>query len=191
VSLHGFIMNTSLVVSLSRNWWVLLLRGIAAIAFGVLAWFWPGVTLITLVMLYGVYAAADGILALIAAIKGGTVAPRWWLMLAGLFGLAAAAATFFYPGLTAVVLLIFIGAWAIAHGVMEIVGAIKLRKEIAHEGWLIFGGAMSVLFGFVVLIWPGAGALALVWLIAVYAVAFGLMLIGFAFRLRRVGHVEF
>src|SRR5262245_837581 len=184
-------MNTSLLALLSKNWWVLLLRGIVAIVFGVLAWFWPGVTLITLVMLYGVYAATDGILALVAAIKGGTVAPRWWLVLAGLFGLAAAAATFFYPGLTAVVLLIFIGTWSIAHGVMEIVGAIKLRKEIAHEGWLIFGGLMSVLFGFVVLMWPGAGALALVWLIAIYAVAFGLLLIGFAFRLRRVGRLEF
>jgi uncharacterized membrane protein HdeD (DUF308 family) len=74
---------------------------------------------------------------------------------------------------------------------MEIVGAIKLRKEIAHEGWLIFGGLMSVLFGFFVLMWPGKGALALVWLIAIYAVAFGLLLIGFAFRLRRVGRLEF
>src|SRR5215831_17199994 len=93
------IMNTSLLSLLSRNWWVLLLRGIAAVVFGVLAWFWPGVTLITLVLLYGVYAATDGILALVAAIKGGTVAPRWWLVLAGLFGLAAAAVTFLYPGL--------------------------------------------------------------------------------------------
>src|SRR4030095_11849503 len=129
---------------LAKNWWVFLLRGIVAIAFGVLAFAWPGLTLLTLIILYGAYAAADGLLAMISAFSRGTVTPRWWLVLVGLAGLGAAAATLFYPQITALVLLMFVAAWAIFHGLMEIIGAIKLRKEIENEWLLILSGLLSV-----------------------------------------------
>jgi uncharacterized membrane protein HdeD (DUF308 family) len=144
-------------------------------------------TLLSLILLYGAYAGADGVLALAAAVRGGTVASRWWLVLVGLLSLGAAVATFLYPGLTALVLLTFIGVWAIARGVFEIVGAIQLRKEIENEWLLVLSGLLSVVFGALVLARPGAGALALVWIIAAYAIALGVLLIGFAFRLR--GHL--
>jgi uncharacterized membrane protein HdeD (DUF308 family) len=170
---------------LAKNWWLILLRGIVAIVFGFLAFAWPGVTLITFVILYGAYVAADGLLALIAAIKGGSMAPRWWLAFVGIAGLGAAAATFLYPGLTALVLLMFVAAWSIVHGLMEIIGAIQLRKEIDNEWLLIFSGLLSVLFGILLWMRPGAGAVALVWLIGAYAVAFGILMVALSFTLKK------
>jgi uncharacterized membrane protein HdeD (DUF308 family) len=167
---------------------VLLLRGIAAIIFGVLAFAWPGITLLTLVMLYGAYALVDGVLAIVAAITGGTSAPRWWLAIIGLLGVAAGILTIAMPGLTATLLLFFIAGWAVATGVFQIIGAIRLRKEIDNEWLLILGGIISVLFGIGVVMAPGAGALALVWVIGMYAVIEGVLLIAFAFRLKKNVH---
>lgn len=171
--------------ALAKNWWLVLLRGIAGILFGILAFVWPGITLLSLVILYGAYALIDGLFAILAGIKGGGAEARWWLILIGLLGVAAGLLTFFWPGITALVLTIFIGAWALIHGIFEIVGAIKIRKEIDNEWWLILSGAISVLFGLILLIRPGAGALALVWLIGAYAIIFGVLLVGFAFRLKK------
>ena len=172
--------------ALSKCWWLVLLRGIAGIVFGVLAFAWPGLTLLTLVLFYGAYALVDGILALVAAFTGGTKpVPTWWLIVVGLFGIAAGLVTFLWPGITALVLIVFIGAWAIAHGIFEIVGAIKLRKEIDNEWWLILAGALSVIFGVVVLAAPGAGALGLVWAIGAYSFVFGILLVGLSLRLRK------
>lgn len=176
--------------ALAKNWWLLLLRGIAGILFGILAFAWPGITLLSLVILYGFYALLDGLFAILAAIKGGGVESRWWLILIGVLGVAAGLITFFWTGITALVLTMFIGAWALIHGIFEIVGAIKIRKEIDNEWWLILSGALSVLFGLVLLVMPGAGALALVWLIGAYAIVFGGMLVGFAFRLKKHSHAE-
>lgn len=176
--------------TLAKNWWLLLLRGIAGILFGILAFAWPGITLLSLVILYGLYAFLDGLFAILAAIKGGGVESRWWLILIGILGVAAGLVTFFWTGITALVLTMFIGAWALIHGIFEIVGAIKIRKEIDNEWWLILSGALSVLFGLVILIRPGAGALALVWLIGAYAIVFGGLLVGFAFRLKKHSHAE-
>jgi len=172
--------------ALSKCWWLVLLRGIAGIVFGVLAFAWPGLTLLTLVLFYGAYALVDGILALVAAFTGGAKpAPTWWLIVVGLFGIAAGLVTFLWPGITALVLIVFIGAWAIAHGIFEIVGAIKLRKEIDNEWWLILAGVLSVIFGIVVLAAPGAGALGLVWAIGAYSFVFGILLVGLSLRLRK------
>jgi len=184
----GFGLGSVLVDALAKNWWVLLLRGIAAIIFGVLAFAWPGITLLTLVMLYGAYALVDGMLAIVAAITGGTSAPRWWLAIIGLLGVAAGFLTFAMPGLTATLLLFFIAGWAVATGVFQIIGAIRLRKEIDNEWLLILGGIISVLFGIGVVMAPGAGALALVWVIGMYAVIEGVLLIAFAFRLKKHVH---
>jgi len=172
--------------AMAKGWWLVLLRGIAAIVFGVLAFVWPGLTLLTLVLFYGAYALVDGIIALIAAFSGGAKpVPTWWLIVVGLAGILAGIATFMWPGITALVLIVFIGAWSIVHGIFEIVGAIKLRKEIDNEWWLILAGAMSVLFGIVVLVLPGAGALALIWVIGAYSIVFGILLVGLSLRLRK------
>lgn len=175
----------ALGVLLSRNWWLLLLRGMAALFFGVVAFAWPGITLVVLVLMYGAYALVDGVLAIAAAIRGGgRAAPTGWLVLVGVLGIAAGLATFFWPGITALVLLMLIAVWSILHGIFEIVGAIRLRKEIEGEWLLVLSGVLSVAFGVLVLIHPGAGALALVWLIAAYAVVFGVLLIALSLRLR-------
>jgi len=173
-----------LLQTLTENWWLLLLRGIVAIIFGVLAFTWPGVTLLTLVLLYGAYVGADGIFSLVAAVKGGAMMPRWWLVLVGLVGLGAAAVTFFYPHITAFVLLMFVAAWAIIHGLLEIIGAIRLRKEIKGEWLLILSGLLSVAFGAFLVARPGAGAVALIWVIGTYAVIFGALMIGLSIELR-------
>jgi uncharacterized membrane protein HdeD (DUF308 family) len=173
---------------LARNWWLLLLRGLLAILFGVLTFLWPGVTLVTLILLYGAYALIDGVLALGAAIMGGSMAPRWWLAIVGLLGVAAGVLTLLWPGVTAFVLLFFIATWAVAIGVMQIIGAIRLRKEIDNEWLLIAGGILSVIFGVMLLLQPGAGALALIFVIGAYAFLYGILLVSFALRLRRHAH---
>lgn len=175
--------------ALAKSWWLLLLRGIAGMLFGILAFAWPGLTLVTLVLFYGAYALVDGVLALIAAFSGGAKpVPAWWLIVVGLAGIAAGILTFMWPGVTVFVLVFFIGGWAIAHGVLEIVGAIRLRKEIDNEWWLILAGALSVIFGLFVIAAPGAGALALVWVIGAYSIVFGIMLVGLSLRLRKHVH---
>jgi uncharacterized membrane protein HdeD (DUF308 family) len=177
-----------MVHALAKNWWLLLLRGIAAIIFGVLAFAWPGLTLLTLILFYGAFALVDGVLAIIAAITGGAPAPRWWLAIVGLLGIAAGLLTFLMPGLSALVLLFFIAGWAIATGVLQIIGAIQLRKEIDNEWLLILGGVISVLFGIGMMLAPGAGALALVWVIGTYAVILGVVFVALALRLKKHTH---
>jgi len=175
--------------ALAKNWWLLLLRGIASIVFGVLAFAWPGLTLVTLVLLYGAYALIDGVIALVAAFTGGAKpVPTWWLIVVGLLGIAAGVVTFLMPGITAILLILFIGCWALVHGIFEIIGAIQLRKEIDNEWMLILSGIVSVLFGLIVLIAPGAGALGLIWAIAAYSIVFGITFIALAFRLRKHSH---
>ena len=184
----GVGLGSAMVHALAKNWWLLLLRGIAAIIFGLLAFAWPGLTLVTLILLYGAYALVDGVLAIIAAITGGVPGSRWWLAIVGLLGIAAGLVTFLTPGLTALVLLYFIAVWAIVTGVFEIIGAIKLRKEIDNEWLLILGGIISVLFGVGMMLAPGAGALALVWVIGAYSVVMGVIFVALAFRLKKHTH---
>ena len=177
-----------LLHALARNWWLILLRGVCAVIFGVLTFIWPGVTLLTLVLLYGAYALIDGAIAIWAAIVGGEPAPRWWLLIVGLLGIAAGLVTLLMPGVTALVLLFFIAFWAILTGVMQIVGAIRLRKEIDNEWMLAASGVLSVLFGVILIVQPGAGALGLIFVIGAYAVIYGVILIGLALRLHNHSH---
>jgi uncharacterized membrane protein HdeD (DUF308 family) len=171
--------------ALARNWWLILLRGICAILFGVLTFIWPGVTLLTLVLLYGAYAFVDGVLAVWAALVVGKTDARWWLLVIGLLGIAVGLVTVLMPGITALILLLFIAAWAIVIGVMQIIGAIRLRKEIDNEWMLIASGVLSVLFGVILVVQPGAGALGLLFVIGIYAVIYGVMLVSLALRLRK------
>jgi len=179
-----------LIDDLARNWWLVLLRGICAIVFGVLTLMWPGLSLLTLVLLYGVFALFDGGLAIGAAIMGGAPSPRWWLALVGLLGIAAGAVTLMWPGITGIVLLYFIAGWAIAAGVFEIVGAVRLRKEIEGEWWLIATGVLSVLFGVLILMFPGAGALGIAFAIGWFAIVYGALLVGLSLRLRKHAEVK-
>jgi len=177
-------MDTSLLHSLSRNWGWILLRGVLAILFGLAAFAWPLLTLKVLILLYGAYVLADGIMAIVAAMQGGELAPRWWLAVVGVLGVAAGVILFLRPGFGGFALLMIIGIMAIVRGIFEIVGAISVRKQITGEWLLILGGIASILFGLVVLIFPGAGALAMVWLIAAYSVTIGILFCALAFRLR-------
>jgi uncharacterized membrane protein HdeD (DUF308 family) len=178
-------MNTTLLHTLAANWWILLLRGIVLILFGVIALGWPHITLLTLILLYGISAAIQGGMEIAAAIRGGAIAPRWWLVLTGLLALGAAAVTFLAPHLTALVLLYIIGAWAVTTGIIEIIGAIQLRKVIDNEWLLILSGVVSVAFGLFAFLQPRATALTLIWLIGAYAIVVGVIHVGLSFRLRR------
>jgi uncharacterized membrane protein HdeD (DUF308 family) len=169
----------------TSSWWALVLRGLTAIAFGVLAFLWPHLTVTVLIFLWGAYALIDGIFAIAAGIKSHGESKRWGvLLLEGLLSLAAGVLAFVLPGITALVLLIMIAAWAIVTGAFEIGAAIQLRKYITGEWLLALAGVASVLFGLALLINPKAGAIAVVWLIGAYAILFGLLLVALGFRLK-------
>lgn len=175
-----------LLKGLIRNWWALLLRGIAAVVFGILALLWPGLTLLTLTFLWGAYVLIDGVFALWAAIVGKVegVGARWWLGVVGALGILVGLMALAAPAYTAGVLLTVIAAWAIVIGVLQILGAVRLRKEIEGEWFLIVSGIVSVLFGLAVVFQPVAGALAVVWMISLFAILFGVALIALALKLR-------
>ena len=179
------LVNERLASILSRGWWLLLLRGLAAIAFGVLTWSQPGISLAVLVMFFGAYSLVDGVLGVWTAIAGREHHEHWWVfLLEGLLGVGVGILTFFAPGVTAIALLFYIAIWAIGTGVLEIVGAIRLRKEIDGEWMLILAGLASVVFGVLLMAQPGADALALIWLIGSYAIVFGVLLVLLAFKAR-------
>ncbi len=170
---------------LARRWWLIALRGVAAIVFGILALMLPGITLATLIILFGAYAFVDGVFAVIHAIGGGDESESvWLLLLEGLLGIGVGLITFFEPGLTAIALLFYIAAWNLATGVLEIAAAVRLRKQVTGEFWLLIGGLFSILFAIILMVRPGAGALALVWVIGIYAMVFGILLLALSFRLR-------
>jgi uncharacterized membrane protein HdeD (DUF308 family) len=164
------------------------LRGAAAVLFGVLAFARPGITLAALVFMWGAYAIADGVLAMVAAWQiRDRGRPLWSLFVVGAVGIAAGVVTFRWPSLTALVLLLVIASWAIGVGILQVVAAIRLRKEIEGEWAFGLSGVLSVAFGILALFHPGAGALAVLWMIGGYAVGFGVLLIALGFRLRGFG----
>lgn len=176
------------VGGLSRNWWVVLLRGLAGIIFGIVTFFRPGISLAALVLVFGAYAFVDGILTLVSAVRRRGSTDRWWvLVLEGIAGILVGLATLFLPGITAIALLYLIAAWALVTGILEIVAAIRLRKAITNEWLLALGGIASIILGVVLIIAPGPGALALVIFIGAYAFVFGALLVALSFRLRAVG----
>ena len=170
--------------TLAKNWWALALRGVAAVLFGLLTFFLPGITLVTLVLLFGAYALVDGLFNIGAFFR--VASHHWALLIEGVIGVIAGILTFMWPAITAITLLYLIAFWAIFTGVFEIVAGIRLRKAIANEWLLLLMGVLSTLFGLLILFAPGAGALAIVLWIGVYAVMFGIVMLVLAFRLR--GH---
>jgi uncharacterized membrane protein HdeD (DUF308 family) len=176
----------------ARNWWVTLLRGIIAILFGIFALNRPGITLAALVLLFGVYALVDGACSLIGALAGWRHREdRWLVLLEGLVGIGAGFVTLQAPGITAVALIFFIAAWALATGVLRIVAAIRLRKVISGEFWMVLSGIAAVVFAFLVMERPAAGALAMVWMIGWFALLMGAMLVMLSFRLRGLRRLDY
>lgn len=179
------VLSERISAVLARNWWLLLLRGIVAILFGVMTYFQPGISLATLVLLFGAFSFADGAIGVWQAVSARKERENWWvLLLGGLLGIGVGVLTLVHPGVTALALLFYIAVWAVATGVLEIVAAIRLRKEIEGEWLLGLAGVASVLFGVLLIAQPGAGALAVLWLIATYAVAFGVIMVLLAFKAR-------
>jgi uncharacterized membrane protein HdeD (DUF308 family) len=174
-----------MVMVLARNWWALVLRGFFDVLFGITAFVWPGITLAVLVLLYGAFALVDGSFAIAAVLVGRTRGmPSWALLVEGLAGIAVGAITFFWPGITQLALLFLIAAWAVVTGVFEIVAAVRLRKEIRGEWLLALSGVLSVAVGVALVVNPGAGLLAISWMIGTYAIIFGVLFIVLGFRLR-------
>jgi uncharacterized membrane protein HdeD (DUF308 family) len=174
-----------MIEALKRHWWVPVVRGIAGIVFGIVAFVYPGLALATLVLLFGAWVLVDGVFRIVGATAGREGDPDWGFHLViGILGIIVGVLTFRSPGITALALVIYIAAWALMVGVAEIALAVKLRREIKGEWFLILMGLISILFA-VLLLWnPVAGADVLIWLIAWYAVVFGVLAMIFGFRLR-------
>lgn len=172
---------------LARNWWVFVLRGVVAILFGVLAFVRPGITLEVLVLLFAFWALFDGVLALIGSVGAAEAHEPWWpLVFIGLLGIAAGVVTLKWPGITALALLLVIAYWSIFRGILEIVAAFRLRDLIQREGWFILGGIASIAFGVLLVLYPGSGLLAVIWLVGIYALIFGVSLLMLGFRLKNL-----
>jgi uncharacterized membrane protein HdeD (DUF308 family) len=170
---------------LARNWWLLALRGVLGILFGIGAFVWPGATLAALVILFGAYVFVDGIFAVVAGIGMRRQLSLWWLIvLEGAAGIVLGLLTFRSPDTTALVLLTLIAAWSIVTGVIEIVTALRIRTLIENEWLMILSGVVSIIFGILLIAQPGAGAIAIVWLLGGYALVFGILTLMLALRLR-------
>jgi uncharacterized membrane protein HdeD (DUF308 family) len=173
---------------MSQYWWVLLLRGLVAILFGIAVSVWPALTLGMLVTFFGAYALVDGVSSVFQAFGGRKEHEHWWvLLLEGLLGIAFGLITLQAPGITVLVLTLYIGFWAMATGVLRILLAVRLRKEIDGEWWMALSGLAGIAFGAFIVARPGAGVLSVLWLVSVWAIAAGILLILLAFKVKAVG----
>jgi len=174
------------MVVLAGNWWTFVLRGVLAILFGLMLMLLPPLGLLTLVFLFGFYAIADGVFNLIAAFRRNqrSHAPWWALLIAGILSLVAGFIALFWPGITAIALVFVIAGWSLATGIMSIVAAARLRRQIEGEWLLVVTGVLSIIFGILIAIFPGAGALTLVIWIGAYSVVSGVLMIALGFKLR-------
>ncbi len=180
-------MNIALpmLTMLRKYWWAILLRGILSVLFGIAAFVWPGITIAFLIALFAVYALLDGVISVVIGITQYGEHERWWaILLHGIAGIAAGILTIVWPQITGLVLLFLIAAWAILTGIFHIAAAIRLRKVIEGEWLLGLTGVISVLFGITLFLYPAAGALAVLWMIGIFAVLNGLMLIFLSMRIR-------
>ena len=176
-----------MIAQLSSHWWLFLIRGILALALGILIPLFPGAAILTLALLFGAYALVDGVVAIIAAIRMNHAEGNWiWMLLEGVLGVIVGAITFIFPGLVALWLVFLFGAWAILTGILAIVSAFQIRQAIANEILMILFGAISIVAGIAIFVFPIYGVFALAWTIGIYAILAGIFLIGLAFRLRNL-----
>jgi uncharacterized membrane protein HdeD (DUF308 family) len=174
--------------SVSKQSWLLVLQGILAVAFGVIAWVWPGLTVETLVILFGAFAIASGVMSLWAAVGAHRVGDSPWpFIFRGVLGIGTGVVVAVWPDISATALLYVIAAWAIVIGVYEVIAAIALRKAIDNEWLLGLAGIASIAFGVLAAIYPGDGAVALVWTIGIYAIVYGVLMVAYGFRLHGWG----
>ena len=177
-------------VALARWWWTFIIRGLLAIAFGVLAFFAPGLGIAVLVGLFAAWALIDGVANLITGFGSRNRDKSWWLeILEGVVSIIAGIIALAFPVLAAEILVIIIAAWAIVTGIFEIIAAVRLREQIKGEFWLGLAGLASILFGVILFVFPGVGALSLVWLIGSFALVFGVFLVILGWRLRGVNEM--
>jgi uncharacterized membrane protein HdeD (DUF308 family) len=180
--MEGFVV----LALMAKNWWIVAIRGIAAILFGVLTILWPNLTLLGLIYLFGAYALVDGVSSIVAAVRGepGTRGHGLAIVLIGIIGIAAGIIAFVWPNITALSLLYVVAAWAILMGAAQIYGAYRLRREIDNEWLLALGGVAAIAFGILLVVSPGAGLLSLLALVAAFSIIFGILQLGLAWRLR-------
>lgn len=172
-------MINPVAVTTQHNWWLMLLRGIFAIIFGLIALLVPGIALLAIIYVFAAYALIDGILAVVVAITERRFLPRWgWLLVEGVAGIIVGILAFVWPGETALILLYFVAAWAIVTGIMEIAAAFTVGSWLAG-----LAGVLSIVFGIILFVHPGAGLLSILWLVGIYAIVFGIVLIVHAFQL--------
>lgn len=173
--------------ALKAHWWAMLIRGIVAVLFGLLCFALTGAAIVVLIIWVGIFFIIDGIMMIVGAMHGSSQshASHWlWQVLGGLIGIAAGIITFVYPGITAITLALVVGLWAIFTGVLELATAIRLRSALPNEWLWILNGILSILLGVFIFAFPGAGLVALVWMIGIYAVLAGVAMIALSFRLR-------
>ena len=174
------------MMNLTRNWWLIVIRGLLAILFGLIAFFWPGLTLLLLILTFGVYAIVDGVFAMLSGLVSSKYSPRWWVfLLEGVVSVAAGVFAVMRPGLTGFVLVTLIAVWAILTGAFEIGAAIRLRREITNEWMLALGGFVSIVLGVLLFFQPATGGLVITLMIGAYALIFEILLVALGFRLRK------
>ncbi len=182
-AMPGVVMQ--LALNFTERWWVFLIRGLLALIFGILCFVQPDLSLTTLVLMFGIFALADGVMGVFIAVVGRKEIEDWWvLLLWGLIGITAGVLTFAAPNVTALVLLFYIALWAVVSGVLQVALAIRLRKEIEGELFLILAGVLSIVFGIILIARPANGALAVVWIIGMFAILYGITMTILAVRLR-------
>lgn len=178
-------MDTNVKSAAKAVWWLVLLRGIFMVIFGIIALVSPGIALLTLVWVFGFYAILDGIAAVVIGIRT-RGEPHWiWTIVQGVVSVLAGVIALVWPGITALALLFVVAFWAIMLGIGEIAGAFASRRSGSNAwGWTLAAGILNVVFGILLLIWPASGILTLVWLVGIFALVGGVALILLAFRVR-------
>jgi uncharacterized membrane protein HdeD (DUF308 family) len=174
---------------ISRIWGLLALRGVLAIAFGIVALFFTGQTLLALIYVFGVFAVFSGVMSIVTAVRAGEAHQRWgWLVASGLLSVAAGLVAFVWPGITALAFVFLVAAWAIVSGIAETAFAFAVPETLLHPVLAGISGLLSVVFGILLLVWPRAGVITLTWLVGIYAIVYGVTGLYYAFMLRAVQH---
>lgn len=177
-------MNATVQVA-RRHWWALLVRGILAILFGIIALAAPGIALLAFIYVFAAYAIIDGIIAIVVSFQERSFLRTWWvLLLEGIIGIIFGILAFAWPGETALVLLFLVAIWALVTGVMEVSSAFVVPGSAGRRWGLGLAGLLSIIFGLILIVHPGAGLLAILWLVGIYAIVFGVSLIIYAFQVR-------